>query len=108
MTSIDLAEAIWQDILTHLEKEKKRISEEIAHYPPPIPACDAQFNYLLEERARISQELSRGREAHTTSLQDKDWVTRINAFISASAYIEADQAQKLRSDLKEALSKDSV
>lgn len=42
-----------------LEQEKRRINEEINNYPPPIPACDAQFNYLLEERARILQELSR-------------------------------------------------
>lgn len=41
----------------HLRKEQERIRAEIHNYPPPIPACDAQFNYLLEQRARIAQEL---------------------------------------------------
>ncbi|MEZ4715595.1 MAG: hypothetical protein R2851_05830 [Caldilineaceae bacterium] len=36
----------------------KRIRREISAYPPPIPACDAQFNYLLEQRNQVAQELS--------------------------------------------------
>ena len=40
-----------------LENERRRIIDEIKAYPTPIPACDAQFNFLLEERARIEQEL---------------------------------------------------
>lgn len=47
-----------EQIRAQLEQEKRRINEEINNYPAPIPACDAQFNYLLEERARIFQELS--------------------------------------------------
>ena len=46
-------------IKEQLEQEKRRVCAEIDDYPHPIPACDAQFNYLLEERARIFQELSR-------------------------------------------------
>ena len=40
-----------------LKKERARISEEIGSYPSPIPACDAHFNYLLEERSKISKAL---------------------------------------------------
>jgi hypothetical protein len=40
-----------------LESERHRINDEIKNYPTPIPACDAQFNFLLEERARIAREL---------------------------------------------------
>lgn len=54
-----LAETAITKNRAQLEQEKRRINEEINNYPPPIPACDAQFNYLLEERARILQELSR-------------------------------------------------
>jgi len=32
--------------------------EEIRIYPSPIPACDVQFNHLLEERAKLSKELN--------------------------------------------------
>jgi hypothetical protein len=46
-----------------LEVERDRVREAIASYPPPIPACDEQFNHLLEERDRISRELSRLKRA---------------------------------------------
>jgi hypothetical protein len=52
-------ESTWKQLRDHLENEKRRIMEEIVNYPPPIPACDVQFNFLLEERARIAQELNR-------------------------------------------------
>ncbi len=41
-----------------LVAEKARIAEEIRSYPAPIPACDAQFNYLLERRAEIDRALA--------------------------------------------------
>lgn len=47
----------------HLESERHRVNEAIRNYPTPIAACDAQFNYLLEERARIVQELDRFKAA---------------------------------------------
>ena len=40
-----------------LQKVKSHINKEIGNYPSPIPACDAQFNYLLEERSKISVAL---------------------------------------------------
>ena len=51
--------AAWQAIREHLERRKHEIDEEIRHYPAPIPACDAQFNRLLELRRVLPQELNR-------------------------------------------------
>ena len=48
-----------------LENEKRRINEEIRNYPTPIAGCDAQFNSLLEEHARIVQELDQLRESES-------------------------------------------
>ena len=42
-----------------LEQERLRIQAEISSYPMPIPACDACFNGLLEQRERICAELAR-------------------------------------------------
>src|SRR5438067_148059 len=61
--SEDEVAALWSRIRDHLEYERRRIAQEIRAYPTPIAACDAQFNHLLEERATISQELQRAREA---------------------------------------------
>ncbi len=33
------------------------INREIGAYPAPIPACDAHFNGLLEERRRLSRSI---------------------------------------------------
>lgn len=40
-----------------LEARRKQLDEEIHAYPTPIPRCDAQFNFLMEERSRIVAEL---------------------------------------------------
>ena len=40
-----------------LEARRKQLDQEIRAYPTPIPRCDAQFNFLMEERARIVREL---------------------------------------------------
>lgn len=40
-----------------LEARRKQLDDEIRAYPTPIPRCDAQFNFLMEERARIVREL---------------------------------------------------
>jgi hypothetical protein len=34
------------------------LDEEIRTYPTPIPRCDAQFNFVYEQRARLSQWLN--------------------------------------------------
>jgi chorismate mutase len=42
-----------------LRAQKDRIDAEISAYPRPITACDAQFNALLAERARLAEALER-------------------------------------------------
>jgi hypothetical protein len=44
-----------------LEAQRLRVQREITAYPAPIPACDAYFNHLLEQRAMICDELARVR-----------------------------------------------
>ncbi|MCZ6618927.1 MAG: DUF3291 domain-containing protein [Gammaproteobacteria bacterium] len=42
-----------------LQTELGDIQERIRNYPQPITACDEQFNWLLDERERVSTELAR-------------------------------------------------
>ena len=49
----------WDSLRLRLEALKETVAEEIRSYPPPIPACDAQFNRLLELRRLLPQELAR-------------------------------------------------
>jgi hypothetical protein len=41
------------ELRARLETERRRLDDEIRHYPTPIPRCDAQFNHLFDQRARI-------------------------------------------------------
>ena len=65
--------------LTMLKQEllqkKREIQSEINNYPPPIPACDQQFNHLLGQRSTISQNLRQ-----IDSLTDEN---EIKAFIES-------------------------
>jgi len=49
----------WAELRRQLQSLARRIGEEIRTYPPPITACDAQFNHLLELRRLLPQELER-------------------------------------------------
>lgn len=51
--------ATWADLRETLEALQRSVVEEIRAYPFPIPACDAQFNRLLELRRLLPDELAR-------------------------------------------------
>lgn len=91
--------SVWKEIESYLEAQKRQIADEILHYPPPIPACDAQFNYLLEERARISQEINRLETLAQESLIHPNPVEFVEQFMAASSDIEDETKQKIRSRL---------
>ena len=58
-TRSSLARSALHDARRCLERRREAIRAEIAAYPMPIPACDAQFNHLLDERRRIARRLAR-------------------------------------------------
>src|SRR5690349_13202561 len=86
-TDLALLESIRKSIWAQLEQEKARVYAEIRQYPPPIPACDVQFNYLLEERAKLSQELGRVEAISKQHLTPEAYKRWLDEFIGASAYI---------------------
>ena len=98
-------QSAWDTIRLRLEMEKTRIYEAIGNYPAPIAACDQQFNYLLEERARISQELDRLKEAANADRTVEDSLQRMDEFIRSSGYIDPEEEQTIRSSLKGELSR---
>ena len=85
-----LLETVWLEISAILETEKRRIFDAILNYPPPIPACDIQFNHLLEERARIIQDLIRLREASQNRRDPNDSVKVIREFVDSCTFIDGE------------------
>lgn len=95
----DLAGSLWSDIAECLEGQKARIYEEIRNYPTPITACDQQFNYLLEEQAKVAGELARMRRAIAEASTRGDAIDAIDAFIQSSPCIDGELKQRLRTRL---------
>ncbi len=49
----------WDALRARLVQTQEAVAAEIRAYPPPIPACDAQFDHLLERREALSEALAR-------------------------------------------------
>jgi hypothetical protein len=96
----DVVGVLWQELRSHLDDKRNVIYEEIKHYPPPIPACDQQFNYLLEQRIQIHQELRRVKTILKQSLAPDDTVKKMEEFMQSSAFVDAEVKHHIRSRLQ--------
>ena len=90
------SDALWHALKGCLEEKRDQIYEEIQGYRPPIPACDVQFNYLLEERSRVYQELSQLNTLAKQDLPAHDLLLRLDAFLAASVCIDAATKARLQ------------
>ena len=89
----------WQLIKEHLQERKSQIAQEILYYPPPIPACDAQFNFLLEERTRVAQTLDQVDTWADKPLTDKEQLVLLDQFLATSPDLDETAVQEIRAKL---------
>jgi hypothetical protein len=52
------ADSDWDGLRARLMQLLEVVAAEIRAYPAPIPACDAQYNHLLERRAALAKALA--------------------------------------------------
>ncbi len=97
--------SIWQDLRAQLDHRKHQLDEEISSYPTPIPHCDAQFNYLYEQRTRLVQELQRMDTLTGQSLARGDSLEVVKKFLSSPPDADDEAEQRLRARLKVELEK---
>jgi hypothetical protein len=89
----DLLHPVWGALRQYLDRMRRPIQDAIRQYPPPIPACDAHFNHLLDQRSALSRELvrldtmSRGAGGHS--------VGAIEHFIRSSPCVDAETKRAL-------------
>jgi hypothetical protein len=102
----DLAQlkSLWEEVGRVLLRAKRAVDEEIRSYPTPIPRCDAQFNHLHEQRARLARELDRIGAFSGKSVGPGDYVRLIEAFIASAPYTDDGSEQELRARLGAELS----
>ena len=96
--------SLWKDIRDDLHRSKHLISEEIRSYPTPIPRCDAQFNHLYEQQARLARDLDRIGALSEKKLKRGDYIELIERFIASAPYTDDPAEQQLRSRVKSELS----
>jgi Iap family predicted aminopeptidase len=75
---------------------KNRVNKEIGNYPSPIPAFDVPFNYLLEERSKISVALKRVDNSLTKYQTETIETETIEEFIEMSSQIDDGIAARLK------------
>ncbi len=52
-------ESDWDALRARLVHLQEAVAAEIRAYPAPIPACDAQYDHLLERRAALAAARAR-------------------------------------------------
>ena len=80
-TQLHLLKSILKEIIAWVEERKRSVDEEIGSYPTPIPNCDAGFNHLLEQRARLSYQLSQLKTPAEECIVPGDYVELIVGFL---------------------------
>jgi hypothetical protein len=63
----------WDALRARLAQLQEAVAAEIRAYPAPIPACDAQYNHLLERRAALNEARARldaAREGGVATAED--------------------------------------
>jgi hypothetical protein len=86
----DTRPVLWDRVKQHIESKRRPIQDEIRRYPPPIPACDAHFNHLLDQRAMLSRELQRLEAARQESGTD----AAVERFIRSSPCVDGDAVRE--------------
>lgn len=98
ITESDELTMITQQIEEALQFEKRRIRDEIRAYPPPIPACDAQFNYLLERRELITTELGQLNAIAADRQSTAKNRDSLRTFVSSSQCLSRETKRKLSTE----------
>jgi hypothetical protein len=83
------------EIAEHLHAVRKRLAEEIRSYPTPITRCDAQFNHLYEQQARLARELDR--------IGGDGTVEAIERFLASAPYCDEDAERDFRKRIRNEL-----
>ena len=95
-----LLRTMWEDVKNELVRRKRSIDQEIRTYPTPIPRCDAQFNHLYEQQARLARELDRLSALAEKTLAYRDYIRLIGEFVASAPFTDDAAERELKSRLK--------
>ena len=85
----------------YLQHAKRLVDEQIRAYPKPIPRCDAQFNYLYEQRNRLSAALDEANAAIDAKDSASDLEIWVMNILSSAPWSEDEPERELRQRLRD-------
>ena len=97
-------ESMWNEIRLHLEDRRRALAAEIRSYPTPIPRCDAQFNHLYEQQARLTRDLDRIGAPPGKSPKRGDTIELIRQFVASEPYTDDAADREFRARMKNRVS----
>jgi len=103
--ALDAVRAICGELRDLLESKRLRIAGEIGKYPTPIPACDADFNHMLAERARLEADLAHLDALRPRSVPHEELIGLIAEFAALSPDLDAATKRGIKSSLKETVNR---
>jgi hypothetical protein len=92
--------SMWNEIRLHLEDRRRSLAAEIRNYPTPIPRCDAQFNHLYEQLARLARDLDRIGALARKNSKRGGTIELIVRFVASAPYTDDPAERQLRSRLE--------
>ena len=95
--------ALCREVQAHLDALKRILDEEIRTYPTPIPRCDAQFNDLYAERARLAGALGRLRAALAEDASLDLVAEALTACVADAPFFSSADERRLRERIDTAL-----
>ena len=95
--------ALCTELQNFLVRTMRAADDEIRAYPTPIPRCDAQFNYVYEQRSRASRWLNHTNAALKRNDATSDLVGAIAEFAASPPVGESAEEQHLRERLRAVL-----
>lgn len=96
---------ILAELRNELNAARLNIHKAIGVYPSPIPACDAQFNFLLEKRRRLSRALSRVDALLAPDGAEDFPAAQVQAAMDALSDVDETLAARLKNAIKTRRSK---
>jgi hypothetical protein len=98
-------EDLGPELRDYLAGAKQSIDDEIRCYPKPIPRCDAQFNFLYEQRSRIAQLIERLDAASSPDASRAELSDVVTDFVTSAPLLESSLERELRERLRHHLNR---
>ena len=95
--------ALGVELRDWLAAAKRTADDEIRVYPTPIPRCDAQFNYVYDQRARLAQWLVRANAAIDTDNVSRELMSLLAEFAASPPLGAGVEELRLRDRLRAGL-----